>query len=81
MRKDKHRVYLTDIQPYVFCNSYRPEHMRQNKYNAFELDFVAEEAQQRFRELFYPPPSTTADSNPTESTVPSDDGDRMDASK
>lgn len=55
--------------------------MRQNKYNAFELNFVAEEAQQSFRELFYPPPPTTADSNPTESTAPSDDGDRTDDSK
>ncbi|CAK7198384.1 hypothetical protein SEUCBS139899_001045 [Sporothrix eucalyptigena] len=81
VRKNKNRILLHDIQPYVFCNSYRPEHMRQNKYNAFEIEFVAEEAQQRFREIFYPPP-TTADSNPTESTASSSDtGGATDTSK
>ncbi|CAK7210508.1 hypothetical protein SCUCBS95973_000807 [Sporothrix curviconia] len=82
VRKDKNRILLHDIQPYVFCGNYRQEHMRQNKYNAFEIEFVAEEAQQRFRELFYAPPSTAADSNPTESTASSSDaGERTDAAK
>ena len=83
VRKDKHRILLHDIQLYVFCGNYRQEHMRQNKYNAFEIEFVAEEAQQRFRELFYDPPSTVTDSNPTESTAPSssDASERSDVSK
>ncbi len=54
--------------------------MRQNKSGAFELDFVAEEGAQRFKELFYPPPPTMPESSHTESTTSDDGGEPMDAS-
>ncbi len=54
VRKSKRRVWLTDVQLYVFCKNYRQEHMRENKTGAFELYFVSEEAAQRFKEVFYP---------------------------
>ncbi|KAH6636758.1 hypothetical protein F5144DRAFT_193253 [Chaetomium tenue] len=51
-RRSRHRVWLKDIQLYVFCNTYRQEHMRQNKSGAFEIHFDREEAAKRFKELF-----------------------------
>ncbi|OAA53790.1 hypothetical protein SPI_09235 [Niveomyces insectorum RCEF 264] len=73
IRKDKLRVWLTDVQLYVFCNDYRQEHMRQNKMGAFELDFLTEEAAQRFTEVFEtPPPTPSVSSNPpTDSSLTS----------
>lgn len=48
--KSKHRVWLKDIQLYVFCSRYRQESMRQNKASAFEIHFVSDEGkyQRRF---------------------------------
>ncbi|KAL2128184.1 hypothetical protein VTI74DRAFT_9546 [Chaetomium olivicolor] len=51
-RRSRHRVWLKDIQLYVFCNTYKQEHMRQNKSGAFEIYFDREEAAKRFKELF-----------------------------
>ncbi|KAK0628124.1 hypothetical protein B0T17DRAFT_486231 [Bombardia bombarda] len=51
-RRSKHRVWLKDVQLYVFCNTYRQENMRQNKSGAFEIYFVSEEGAARFREVF-----------------------------
>ncbi|KAL2168443.1 hypothetical protein VTG60DRAFT_7245 [Thermothelomyces hinnuleus] len=51
-RRSRHRVWLKDIQLYVFCNTYRQENMRQNKLGAFEIHFDREEAARRFKELF-----------------------------
>ncbi|KAK4245621.1 hypothetical protein C7999DRAFT_42840 [Corynascus novoguineensis] len=51
-RRSRHRVWLKDVQLYVFCNAYRQENMRQNKLGAFEIHFDREEAARRFRELF-----------------------------
>jgi hypothetical protein len=42
-RRSRHRIWLKDIQLYVFCNTYRQEHMRQNKSGAFEIHFDREE--------------------------------------
>lgn len=42
-RRSKHRVWLKDVQLYVFCNTYRQENMRQNKSGAFEIHFAREE--------------------------------------
>ena len=42
-RRSKHRVWLKDVQLYVFCQRYRHENMRQNKSGAFEIYFVSEE--------------------------------------
>ncbi|ERT03477.1 hypothetical protein HMPREF1624_01792 [Sporothrix schenckii ATCC 58251] len=76
-----HPIELNISREKRLFQAYRPEHMRQNKYNALELDFFTEEAQESFRELFYSPPKATDGSNPTESTAPTDDGERTDASK
>jgi len=54
VRQGKHRVRLTEIQLYIFCNSYNQDNMRQNKASAFELYFMSEEAARRFKEVFYP---------------------------
>ncbi|KAK3394626.1 hypothetical protein B0H63DRAFT_506302 [Podospora didyma] len=51
-RRSRHRVWLKDVQLYVFCKTYRQESMRQNKSGAFELYFVSEEGAKRFREVF-----------------------------
>ncbi|KAK4128288.1 hypothetical protein N657DRAFT_563192 [Parathielavia appendiculata] len=51
-RRSRHRVWLKDVQLYVFCNTYRQENMRQNKSGAFEIYFDREEAAKRFKELF-----------------------------
>ncbi|KXX81676.1 hypothetical protein MMYC01_201044 [Madurella mycetomatis] len=51
-RRSKHRVWLKDVQLYVFCNTYHQENMRQNKSGAFEIYFDRVEAAKRFRELF-----------------------------
>ncbi|KAK0754059.1 hypothetical protein B0T18DRAFT_28159 [Schizothecium vesticola] len=51
-RRSKHRVWLKDVQLYVFCKTYRQENMRQNKSGAFEIYFVSEEGATRFREVF-----------------------------
>ncbi|KAK4239435.1 hypothetical protein C8A03DRAFT_14155 [Achaetomium macrosporum] len=51
-RRSRHRVWLKDVQLYVFCSTYRQENMRQNKSGAFEIYFDREEAAKRFKELF-----------------------------
>ncbi|KAK1828195.1 hypothetical protein QBC39DRAFT_393293 [Podospora conica] len=51
-RRSRHRVWLKDVQLYVFCKTYRQENMRQNKSGAFEIYFVSEEGATRFREVF-----------------------------
>ncbi|KAK4155354.1 hypothetical protein C8A00DRAFT_13575 [Chaetomidium leptoderma] len=51
-QRSRHRVWLKDIQLYVFCSTYRQENMRQNKSGAFEICFDREEAAKRFKELF-----------------------------
>jgi len=45
-RRSRHRVWLKDVQLYVFCNPYRQENMRQNKSGAFEIHFDREEGKQ-----------------------------------
>ena len=42
-RRSKHRVWLRNIQLYVFCRNYRQEVQRQNKSKAFEIYFVTEQ--------------------------------------
>ncbi|KAK5651732.1 hypothetical protein OQA88_11694 [Cercophora sp. LCS_1] len=51
-RRSRHRVWLKDIQLYVFCKTYRQENMRQNKSGAFEIYFVSEEGATRFKDVF-----------------------------
>lgn len=51
-RRSKHRIWLKDVQLYVFCSAYRQENMRQNKSGAFEIYFDREEGAKRFREVF-----------------------------
>jgi len=51
-RRSKHRVWLKDIQLYVFCDSYHQENMRQNKLGAFEIRFVKEEGMLNFHFYF-----------------------------
>ncbi|KAK0733333.1 hypothetical protein B0T26DRAFT_632503 [Lasiosphaeria miniovina] len=57
-RRSRHRIWLKDVQLYVFCKKYRQESMRQNKAGAFEIYFVSEEGAKRFREVF--PMATTS---------------------
>ncbi|ESA43993.1 uncharacterized protein NCU09994 [Neurospora crassa OR74A] len=51
-RRSKHRVWLRNIQLYVFCKNYRQEVQRQNKSNAFEIYFVTEQGASKFLEVF-----------------------------
>ncbi|KAI1373694.1 hypothetical protein F4677DRAFT_215344 [Hypoxylon crocopeplum] len=60
LRRTKRRIWLRDIQPYVFCEQYRPTHQRKGRVGAFELAFAHSEAATRFQELFAPSPDVSA---------------------
>jgi len=50
-RRSRHRIWLRDIQPYVFCDKYKKRHqIRRN--GEFEIYFVNEEAANAFEEVF-----------------------------
>lgn len=50
-RRSRHRIWLRDIHPYVFCDKYKKRHqMRRN--GEFEIYFVNEEAANAFEEVF-----------------------------
>ena len=52
-RRSRHRVWLKDVQLYVFCSAYRQENMRQNKSGAFEIYFDQEEGMWTLGRRFY----------------------------
>ncbi|ROT34779.1 hypothetical protein SODALDRAFT_85006 [Sodiomyces alkalinus F11] len=52
-RKSRHRVWLKDIQLYVFCQRYRQQNQRRGRAGAFEIFFSSPEAAARFCEVFY----------------------------
>ncbi|XDG09684.1 hypothetical protein ABKA04_009299 [Annulohypoxylon sp. FPYF3050] len=64
LRKSKKCIWLRDMQPYVFCETYRPVNQRRGKFGAFELRFAHSEAATRFQELFASSPETSAASIP-----------------
>ncbi|KAI1100719.1 hypothetical protein F4804DRAFT_36325 [Jackrogersella minutella] len=64
LRKTKRRIWLRDIQPYVFWEQYRPMHQRKGRFGAYELAFVHSEAATRFQELFATSPDASAASIP-----------------
>ena len=43
VRRPRRRIWLKDVQLYVFCQPYRHENMRQNKSGAFEINFWTDE--------------------------------------
>ncbi|WYZ42779.1 hypothetical protein EsH8_VI_000478 [Colletotrichum jinshuiense] len=59
-RKSRHRVWLKDVQLYVFCQRYRQQNQRKGQAGAFEIKFVADEGATLFHEIFYP---TTSESS------------------
>ncbi|KAI8962230.1 hypothetical protein F5Y11DRAFT_357102 [Daldinia sp. FL1419] len=60
LRKTKRRIWLRDIQPYVFWEKYRPTNQRKGRFGAFELAFANSEAATRFQELFASSPDASA---------------------
>jgi hypothetical protein len=54
-RVNRHRVRIANIQLYVFCQKYQQQNQRRGSAGAFEINFVSEEASQRFRDVFAPP--------------------------
>lgn len=72
LRKTKRRIWLRDIQPYVFCEKYRPTHQRRGRFGAFELAFAHSEAATRFQELFSGTPDASAASAAPDSTEGND---------
>ncbi|KAI0388145.1 hypothetical protein F5Y04DRAFT_287015 [Hypomontagnella monticulosa] len=61
VRKTKRRIWLREIQPYVFCEQYRPTHQRKGRSGSFfELSFAHSEAASRFQELFASSPGASA---------------------
>ncbi|KAI2463282.1 hypothetical protein F4781DRAFT_132335 [Annulohypoxylon bovei var. microspora] len=64
LRKSKRCIWLRDMQPYVFCETYRPMHQRKGRFGAYELRFAHSEAATRFQELFSSSPETSAASIP-----------------
>ncbi|KAL2758856.1 hypothetical protein ACRALDRAFT_2040926 [Sodiomyces alcalophilus JCM 7366] len=65
-RKSRHRVWLKDVQLYVFCQRYRQQNQRRGRGGAFEICFASPEAAARFCEVFYGPSGgmTTDDEGP-----------------
>lgn len=55
VQKSKHRIWIKDVQLYVFCQGYRQQNQRPGRGGEFELRFAAENAATKFKELFYPP--------------------------
>lgn len=74
LRKSKRRIWLRDIQPYVFWEKYRPTNQRKGRLGAFELAFANSEAATRFQELFASSPDTSAASAAPD---PSEQNDRV----
>lgn len=74
IRKSRHRIWLRDVQPYVFCENYRARNQRKGKADAFEIYFVNEEAATRFKQTFGPPPEpiNTATESSDNATAASD---------
>ncbi|KAI1417075.1 hypothetical protein F5Y13DRAFT_103982 [Hypoxylon sp. FL1857] len=64
LRKTKRRIWLRDIQPYVFYEQYKPMHQRKGRVGAYELCFAHSEAATRFQELFASSPNASAASVP-----------------
>ncbi|KAJ0337873.1 hypothetical protein COL154_012957 [Colletotrichum chrysophilum] len=60
-RKSNHRVWLKDVQLYVFCHRYRQQNQRKGQAGAFEINFVSDEGAKRFREVFAPAPEDTSE--------------------
>ena len=52
LRRSRHRIWIRDVQPYVFCQDYSPAWKKQGASAAFELYFVNEKAAVKFREIF-----------------------------
>jgi hypothetical protein len=50
-RRSKHRIWLRDIHPYVFCDNYKKRHQFKRD-GEFEICFVNEEAATAFEEVF-----------------------------
>ncbi|EMR70438.1 hypothetical protein UCREL1_2530 [Eutypa lata UCREL1] len=63
IRKSRHRIWLRDLQPYVFCDRYSARRQRKGKADAFELYFVHEEAATRFKQAIGPPINTATESS------------------
>ncbi|KZL63529.1 hypothetical protein CI238_02881 [Colletotrichum incanum] len=63
-RKTRHRVWLKDIQLYVFCKEYRQQNQRKGEAGAFEINFVSEDGAAHFHEAFYSTPSEPSASSP-----------------
>jgi hypothetical protein len=53
VRKSMHRIWLADIQPYVFCQKYKSRHQRRSN-GEFEIYFSKEEAADAFYDIFDP---------------------------
>ncbi|KAK1570293.1 uncharacterized protein LY79DRAFT_45895 [Colletotrichum navitas] len=51
-RKSPHRVWLKDVQLYVFCKGYRQQNQRKGEAGAFEINFVSESGAAHFLEAF-----------------------------
>ncbi|KAH7330177.1 hypothetical protein BKA65DRAFT_565289 [Rhexocercosporidium sp. MPI-PUGE-AT-0058] len=51
VRRSRHRVWLRDIHPYVFCQKYKKKH-QMKRHGEFELNFVTEDAADAFQDMF-----------------------------
>ncbi|KAI1073914.1 hypothetical protein F5B20DRAFT_596827 [Whalleya microplaca] len=60
VRKNKHCIWVYDLQIYTFYERYRPNRQRRGSRGAFKLEFIHNEAAARFAELFSPTPAQTA---------------------
>ncbi|KAF8865488.1 hypothetical protein BDZ45DRAFT_711116 [Acephala macrosclerotiorum] len=53
-RRSRHRIWLRDLYPYVFCQKYKKKH-QMKKHGEFEIYFVNEEAADAFEDVFHDP--------------------------
>ncbi|KAK7755583.1 hypothetical protein SLS62_002518 [Diatrype stigma] len=69
IRKSSHRIWLRDVQPYVFCNRYSVRNQRKGKLDAFEIYFIKEPAATRFKKTFGPAPETVHTATESDNTT------------
>ncbi|KAK1671204.1 hypothetical protein BDP55DRAFT_696994 [Colletotrichum godetiae] len=69
VRKSDHRVWLKDVQLYVFCEVYHQQHQRKGKAGAFEIDFFSEMGASQFIRELQPRPDPSEASTDSMETI------------
>lgn len=75
IKKSRYKVWLRNLQPFVFSPQYRARNQRRGKFGgAFEINFVNSNAASSFLDALAPSPSEHAHTTATESDNAGDSG-------